>query len=119
MPGLGQCQSRYPGERGDLHLVRGHQFPGDGGGAGAGRGTAGALAAILENPALTPAFDNVVPALFGALGLKYFLKGKKFAAIPLVDCQPCVYPDAFHDSPDQCTADCYWRADHCGGVAFL
>ena len=28
--------------------------------------------------------DNVVPALFGALGLKYFLKGKKFAAIPLV-----------------------------------
>lgn len=42
-PGLGQCQSRYPGERGDLHLVRGHQFPGDGGGAGAGRGTAGAL----------------------------------------------------------------------------
>lgn len=26
----------------------------------------------------------MVPALFGALGLKYFLKGKKFAAIPLV-----------------------------------
>ena len=42
------------------------------------------LQPILENPALTPAFDNVVPALFGALGLKYFLKGKKFAAIPLV-----------------------------------
>ena len=42
------------------------------------------LQPVLENPALTPAFDNVVPALFGALGLKYFLKGKKFAAIPLV-----------------------------------
>ena len=42
------------------------------------------LQPVLSNPALTPAFDNVVPALFGALGLKYFLKGKKFAAIPLV-----------------------------------
>ena len=42
------------------------------------------LQPILSNPVLTPAFDNVVPALFGALGLKYFLKGKKFAAIPLV-----------------------------------
>ena len=41
------------------------------------------LQPVLSNPALTPAFDNVVPALFGALGLKYFLKGKKFAAIPL------------------------------------
>lgn len=53
-PGLGQCQSRYPGERGDLHLVRGHQFPGDGGGAGAGRGTAGALAAHPGKPCLNP-----------------------------------------------------------------
>ena len=26
----------------------------------------------------------MVPALFGALGFKYFLKGRKFAAIPLV-----------------------------------
>ena len=42
------------------------------------------LQPVLESPVLTPAFDNVVPALFGALGLKYFLKGKKFAAIPLV-----------------------------------
>lgn len=42
------------------------------------------LTPVLENPVLTPAFDNVVPALFGALGLKYALKGKKFAAIPLV-----------------------------------
>jgi len=42
------------------------------------------LQPVLSSPVLTPAFDNVVPALFGALGLKYFLKGKKFAAIPLV-----------------------------------
>jgi len=42
------------------------------------------LSPILANPMLTPAFDNVVPALFGALGLKYALKGKKFAAIPLL-----------------------------------
>ena len=41
------------------------------------------LQPVLSNPVLTPAFDNVVPALFGALGCKYFLKGKKFAAIPL------------------------------------
>lgn len=42
------------------------------------------LQPLLESPVLTPAFDNVVPALFGALGLKYFLKGRRFAAIPLV-----------------------------------
>jgi len=42
------------------------------------------LQPVLSSPLLTPAFDNVVPALFGALGLKYFLRGKKFAAIPLV-----------------------------------
>ena len=42
------------------------------------------LQPVLSSPVLTPAFDNVVPALFGALGLKYFLKGRKFAAIPLV-----------------------------------
>ena len=42
------------------------------------------LQPVLSSPVLTPAFDNVVPALFGALGLKYFLKGKKFAAVPLV-----------------------------------
>ncbi|MBE5798443.1 MAG: hypothetical protein E7321_00625 [Clostridiales bacterium] len=42
------------------------------------------LQGVLTNPMLTPAFDNVVPALFGALGFKYFLKGRKFAAIPLV-----------------------------------
>ena len=42
------------------------------------------LQGVFSSPALQPAFENVVPALFGALGLKYFIKGKKFAAIPLV-----------------------------------
>ena len=42
------------------------------------------LQPVLSNPVLAPAFDNVVPALFGALGLKYFIKGRKFAAVPLL-----------------------------------
>lgn len=42
------------------------------------------LSPILENEALTPAFDNVVPALFGALGLKYFLKSPKIAILPFL-----------------------------------
>lgn len=41
------------------------------------------LRPILENPVLTPAFDTVVPALFGALGLKYFSKAPKIAIVPL------------------------------------
>ncbi len=42
------------------------------------------LTPILEMPLLAPAFSNVVAALFGALGLKYFAKAPKIAAIPLV-----------------------------------
>lgn len=42
------------------------------------------LTPILENPVLVPAFDNVVPALFGALGLKYFLKEPKVAVVPVI-----------------------------------
>jgi len=41
------------------------------------------LAPILENPIFAPAFDQVIPALFGALGLKYFLKQPKIGAIVL------------------------------------
>ena len=39
---------------------------------------------VLQNEALLPAFNNVVPALFGALGLKYFAKSPKIAVIPLL-----------------------------------
>lgn len=42
------------------------------------------LQPILQDEALLPAFNNVVPALFGALGLKYFIKSPKIAVIPLV-----------------------------------
>lgn len=42
------------------------------------------LTPVLQNPVLTPAFDTVVPALFGALGLTYFRKSIKIAAIPLI-----------------------------------
>ena len=41
------------------------------------------LQPVLENPVVKPAFDYVVPALFGALGLKYFSKSLKIAVIPL------------------------------------
>ena len=41
------------------------------------------LTPILENPTLKPAFDNVLPALFGSLGLQYFSKSWKLSVIPL------------------------------------
>jgi hypothetical protein len=41
------------------------------------------LKPILNSPTVAPAFKYVVPALFGALGLKYFAKSMKIAAIPL------------------------------------
>lgn len=42
------------------------------------------LQPILQNETLLPAFNNVVPALFGALGIKYFIKSPKIAVIPLL-----------------------------------
>ena len=42
------------------------------------------LQPILSSPVLAPAFDNVVPALFGALAYQYFRKGIRIVAIPLV-----------------------------------
>lgn len=42
------------------------------------------LTPVLQNPVLTPAFDNVVPALFGAMAFKYYKKGIKVAWIPLL-----------------------------------
>ena len=41
------------------------------------------LQPVLQSEVLAPAFDYVVPALFGALGLKYFAKSPKIAAIPV------------------------------------
>lgn len=42
------------------------------------------LQPVLQSEVLAPAFDYVVPALFGALGLKYFVKSPKVAVIPVV-----------------------------------
>jgi len=41
------------------------------------------LQPVLQSEALLPAFNNVVPALFGALGLKYFSKSPQIAVIPV------------------------------------
>lgn len=41
------------------------------------------LQPILQDPALQPAFDNVVPALFGAMAYKYYRHNLKIALIPL------------------------------------
>ena len=50
------------------------------------------LQPVLNAPALQPAFNNVVPALFGALGLKYFAKSPKIAVIPLaIMCLLCIF----------------------------
>lgn len=42
------------------------------------------LQPILQAPALQPAFDNVVPALFGAMAYKYYRGNLKIAALPLL-----------------------------------
>lgn len=41
------------------------------------------LQPVLQSATLAPAFDYVVPALFGALGLKYFSKSPQIAVIPV------------------------------------
>ncbi|MBQ8081179.1 MAG: hypothetical protein IJ240_04695 [Clostridia bacterium] len=42
------------------------------------------LTPVLENPVLDPAFDNILPALFGALGVVYIAKNPKIAAAPML-----------------------------------
>ena len=42
------------------------------------------LQPILSNPALTPAFDQMLPALFGALGVALVSKNWKIAIAPIV-----------------------------------
>ncbi len=49
------------------------------------------LQPVLNSPTLQPAFNNVVPALFGALALKYFAKSPKIALVPLaIMCLLCI-----------------------------
>ncbi len=42
------------------------------------------LQPVLQSEVLTPAFDNVVPALFGAMAYKYYRKDIKVAWVPLL-----------------------------------
>ena len=41
------------------------------------------LTPLLESPILEPAFDHLIPALFGALGVVYLSKRLKIAAFPV------------------------------------
>ena len=41
------------------------------------------ISPILDSPALKPAFDNILPALFGGLGVVYVSKNWKLALAPL------------------------------------
>ncbi len=53
------------------------------------------LQPVLQSEILLPAFNNVVPALFGALGLKYFAKSPRIAVIPLtLMCLLCIFVPA-------------------------
>ena len=42
------------------------------------------LQPVLQSPVLQPAFDNVVPALFGAMAYKYYRKNLRVALFPVV-----------------------------------
>lgn len=44
----------------------------------------GYLQPLLESPVLAPAFDNILPALFGGLGVVYISKNWKIAVAPLL-----------------------------------
>ena len=43
-----------------------------------------ALAPVLDSPVLAPAFDNILPALFGGLAVVYVSKNWKIAITPLI-----------------------------------
>ena len=42
------------------------------------------ISPILDSPVLAPAFDNILPALFGGLGVVYISKNWKLSIAPLV-----------------------------------
>ncbi|MDI6452650.1 hypothetical protein [Peloplasma aerotolerans] len=42
------------------------------------------LTPLLESEALQPAFGNIIPALFGALGIVYVMKRVKVAMVPII-----------------------------------
>ena len=42
------------------------------------------IAPVLNSPTLAPAFDNILPALFGGLGVVYISKNWKLSLAPIV-----------------------------------
>ncbi len=42
------------------------------------------ISPILDSPALKPAFDNILPALFGGLGVVYISKNWKISIVPII-----------------------------------
>jgi hypothetical protein len=42
------------------------------------------IAPVLNSPVLAPAFENILPALFGGLGVVYISKNPKLSVAPLV-----------------------------------
>ena len=49
------------------------------------------LTPVLENPVLRPAFNTVIPALFGAMAFTYYTKSLRITAVPLAAmCLLCV-----------------------------
>lgn len=42
------------------------------------------LQPLLSSPVLAPAFENILPALFGALGAHFFSQHRKLAVVPLL-----------------------------------
>ena len=42
------------------------------------------LSPVLESPALKPAFDQMLPALFGGLGVVFISKNVKLAIAPII-----------------------------------
>lgn len=42
------------------------------------------LQPLLSSPVLEPAFENILPALFGALGAHFFSQHRKLAVVPLL-----------------------------------
>ena len=43
----------------------------------------GPLVSVLENPVLKPGFDNIMPALVGAMLIPYVVKNPKLVIVPL------------------------------------
>ena len=62
------------------------------------------LQPVLQSPTLQPAFENVVPALFGAMAYKYFRGNMKIAAAPLIVYSRALAHglDELHDNPCRC-----------------